>query len=135
MVTGLGAAVALGITSKKILDMVWPTTDADRTSIDIEKLNADAARIRDVLDEAVAEDGNRTKVEAARVEIARIIKGIVPLDDASRAKLEEAFAHARTLGARYLEYLSHDRATLERDNQIGADDLAGLLELDAPVIR
>jgi hypothetical protein len=135
MVMGLGAAVALGITSKKILDMVWPTTDADRTSIDIEKLNADAARIRDVLDEAVADEGNRAKVEAARVEIARIIKGIVPLDDASRAKLEKAFAHARTLGARYLEYLCHDRAALERDNRIGADDLAGLLDLDAPVIR
>jgi hypothetical protein len=135
MVTGLGVAVALGTTSKKILDMVWPTTDADRTSIDIEKLNADAARIRDVLDEAVADGGNRAKVEAARVEIARIIKGIVPLDDASRAKLEKAFAHARTLGERYLKYLSHDRATLERNNQIGADDLAGLLDLDAPVIR
>ncbi|MBI3758346.1 MAG: hypothetical protein HY269_01145 [Deltaproteobacteria bacterium] len=135
MVMGLGAAVALGITSKKILDMVWPTTDADRTSIDIEKLNADAARIRDVLDEAVADEGNRAKVEAARVEIARIIKGIVPLDDASRAKLEQAFAHARILGDRYLEYLSHDRAALERDNRIGADDLAGLLDLDAPVIR
>ncbi len=135
MVTGLGVAVALGVTSKKILDMVWPTTDADRTSIDIERLNADAARIRDVLDQAVADEGNRAKVEAARIEIAHIIEQMVPLDAASRAKLEAAFVHARMLGDRYLAYLGHDRAALERDNLIGADDLAGLLDLDAPAIR
>jgi hypothetical protein len=135
MVTGLAVAVALGVTSKKILDLVWPTTDADRASIDIEKLNLDAARIRDVLDDAVAADADRAKVEAARAEIARIIRGLVPLDDAARARLEAAFAHARVLGNRYLEYLSHDRATLERDNLLGAEDLAQLLDLDSPVIR
>ena len=135
MVTGLGVAVALGVTSKKILDLVWPTTDADRVSIDIEKLNADAARIRDVLDDATAVDANRARVEAARAEIARIIQSIVPLDAPARARLEAAFAHARTLGERYLEYLAHDRAALVRDNHLGADDLAGLLELDTPAIR
>ena len=135
MVTGLGVAVALGVTSKKILDLVWPTTDADRASIDIEKLNTDAARIREVLDDAVAGDANRTKVEAARAEIARIIQGIVPLNANVRARLEAAFAHAHALGDRYLEYLSHDRAALERDNHLGADELASLLELDSPVIR
>jgi hypothetical protein len=135
MVTGLGVAVALGVTSKKILDLVWPTNDADRTSLDIEKLNADAARIRNLLDDAVAADADRAKVEAARAEIAHIIEQMVPLDAASRAKLEAAFAHARTLGKRYLEYLGHDRAALERDNYLGADELAGLLELDAPVIQ
>jgi hypothetical protein len=135
MVTGLGVAVALGVTSKKILDMVWPTTDADRASIDIEKLNSDATRIREVLDDAVASDANRTKVEAARAEIARIIQGIVPLDAAARARLEAACAHARALGDRYLEYLGHDRAALERDNLLGAEELGGLLELDSPVIR
>jgi len=135
MVTGLGVAVALGVTSKKILDMVWPTSDADRTSIDLEKFNTNAARIRDVLDEAVAGDADRTKVESARAEIARIIGELVPLDVASRAKLETAFAHARVLGTRYLEYLAHDRATLERNNHLGADELGGLLDLDAPVIQ
>jgi hypothetical protein len=135
MVTGLGVAVALGVTSKKILDMVWPTTDADRASIDIEKLNNDATRIREVLDDAVASDANRTKVEAARAEIARIIQGIVPLDAAARSRLEAACAHARTLGDRYLEYLGHDCAALERDNLLGAEELGGLLELDSPVIR
>jgi hypothetical protein len=135
MVTGLGVAVALGITSKKILDLVWPTTDADRTSIDIEKLNLEAARIREVLDAAPSGDADRGQVEAARDEIARIIQRMVPLDAAARAQLEAAFAHARVLGARYLEYLSHDRATLERENRLGADELARLLELDAAVIR
>jgi hypothetical protein len=135
MVTGLGVAVALGVTSKKILDLVWPTTDADRASIDIEKLNTDAARIREVLDDAVANDASRTKVEAARAEIARIIQGIVPLNAKLRARLEVAFAHAHALGDRYLEYLGHDRAALERDNHLGAEDLARLLELDSPVIR
>jgi hypothetical protein len=135
MVTGLGVAVALGVTSKKILDLVWPTTDADRASIDIEKLNIDAARIREALDDAVAGDANRPKVEAARTEIARIIQGIVPLDAKVRARLEAAFAHAHALGDRYLEYLGHDRASLERDNHLGADELASLLDLDSPVIR
>lgn len=106
MVTGLGVAIALGVTSKKILAMVWPTTDA-----------------------------NRAKVEAARAEIARIIQDIVPLDTASRAKLAAAGAHAHTLGERYLEYLGADRAALERNNHLGADELAGLLDLDSPVIR
>jgi hypothetical protein len=135
MVTGLGVAVALGVTSKKILDLVWPTTDADRASIDIEKLNTDAARIRGVLDDALTGDPNRTKVETARVEIARIIQGIVPLNANVRARLEAAFAHAHALGGRYLEYLSHDRTALERENHLGAEELARLLELDSPVIR
>ena len=135
MVTGLGMAVALGVTGKKILDMVWPTTDADRASIDLEKLNTDAARIREVLDDAVTGDTNRAKLEAARAEIARIIQGIVPLDAAARARLEAACAQARALGDRYLEYLGNDHAALERDNHLGAVELAGLLELDSPVIR
>ena len=135
MVTGLGVAVALGITSKKILDLVWPTTDADRASVDIEELNRNATRIRNVLDEAVGSDSNRAKVEAARAEIARIIKGIIPLDSNARARLEAAFAHARILGERYLEYLSHDRAALERENHLGSADLAALLETDAPAMR
>jgi hypothetical protein len=54
MVTGLGVAVALGVSSKKILDMVMPTTDSDRISVDIEKLNADAIEIQKVLDDATS---------------------------------------------------------------------------------
>jgi hypothetical protein len=135
MVTGLGVAVGLGVSSKKILDMVWPTTDADRASIDIERLNADATRIQQVLDGAVASDANRAKVEAARAEIGRIIQGMVPLDAAARERLAAACAHARELGDRYLEYLARDRDALERSNHLGADELAALLELDAPAIR
>jgi hypothetical protein len=114
---------------------VWPTTDADRTSLDIEKFNANASRIRKVLDEAVTGVADRAKVESARAEITRIIAELVPFDAASRAKLETAFAHERVLGARYLEYLAHDRAALERNNHLGADELGGLLDLDAPVIQ
>jgi len=135
MVTGLGVAVALGVSSKKILDMVWPTTDADRASIDIERLNADAVRIQHVLNDAVAGAVSRSRVEAARGEIARIIQAMIPLDAAARARLEAACAQARALGDRYLAYLAHDRDALERGNHLGADELASLLDLDAPVIR
>jgi hypothetical protein len=135
MVTGLGFAVALGVSSKKILDMVIPTTDADRISVDIEKLNADAAEITKVLDDATAGDANRKKLEDARAKISEIIKKILPLSDADRAKLGAAFAHAQLLGERYLEYLATDRDALENRNHVGADEVASLLELDAPAIR
>ena len=135
MVTGLGVAVALGVTSKKILDMVIPTTDADRASIDIEKLDAGAETIRKVLDEATTGDPEKRKIEEARAKISEMIRKIVPLSDADRARIETQFAHARTLGERYVEYLATDRDALERRNQIGADEIGALLELDAPVMR
>lgn len=135
MITGLGVAVALGVTSKKILDMVLPTTDADRVSIDIEKLSADAAKIRQVLDDAVSGDPNRKKLEEARVKIAEIIKEVVPLSEAERAKLEAAFEHARDLGERYLNYVGQDHQALDSSNHIGADEIGSLLELDAPAMR
>ena len=134
MVTGLGVAVALGISTKKILDLVWPTTDADRASVDIERLNVDATRIQHVLDEAVADDGNIAKVDAARAEIARIIQGMIPLNAAERERMSAACTHARDLGNRYLEYLARDRDALEAGNHLGADELAALLELDTPAI-
>jgi hypothetical protein len=135
MVTGLGVAVALGVSSKKILDMVLPTTDADRASIDIEKLNADAAEIRKVLDEATAGDPEAKKIEAARATISDIIRKSLPLSEADRARVEAQFAHAQVLGTRYLGYLTTDRDVLESRNQVGADDIAALLQLDAPAIR
>jgi hypothetical protein len=134
MITGLGVAVALGVSSKKILDMVMPTDDADRASIDLEKLSADAAAIRRALDEATAGVPDLYKIEAARTKISEIVAKLVPLSEAQRAKLEAAVAQAHTLGERYLDYLACDRAALETRNQIGADDLAGLLELDRPAI-
>ena len=135
MVTGLGVAVALGVTSKKILDMVIPTTDADRASIDIEKLNADADAIRKVLDDATAGEPEKRKIEEARAKISEMIRKIVPLSAAERARLENQFAHARSLGERYVEYLATDREALERRNHVGADELAALIELDAPAMR
>jgi len=65
----------------------------------------------------------------------RFDKNNVPLSDADRARLEAAAAHARALGARYLEYLTADRDALERRNLVGADEVASLLDLDAPAIR
>ena len=108
--------------------------DARLTAL-IEKLNADAAEIRKVLDDATAGDPNRKKLEDARAKISELIKKIVPLSDADRARLEAAAAHARALGARYLEYLTADRDALERRNLVGADEVASLLDLDAPAIR
>jgi hypothetical protein len=135
MITGVGVAVALGVTSKKILDMVMPTTDADRASIDLEKLNADAAQIRKALDEAVSAGANEKKLEEVRARIGEIIKGLVPLDAASRAKLEAAVEHTRELGERYVGYLGEDRKALEAQNHVGADDVGKLLALDLPAMR
>lgn len=90
MITGLGVAVALGITNKKVLDMVLPTTDADKVSINLEKLGADAAKIRQALEEAVSGDPNQKKLEEARTKIAQIGEEIVPLSAAERTKFEAA---------------------------------------------
>ena len=135
MLTGLGVAVAIGVSTKKILDMALPTTDADRVSIDIENFNAGSAEIGKILDDATAADADRKKVEEARVKISEIIRRIVPLSDRERARLQAAFDHARVLGERYLDYLGQDRDALENRNHIGADEIASLLELDAPAIR
>jgi hypothetical protein len=131
MVAGVGVVVAVGVSSKKILDMVWPTTGADKTSVDIQRLNADAERIQGLLDEAVADEA---KLIAARTEITRIVNQMLPLNEAERAQLKLAFEHAQALGRRYLDYLTEDRERLERNNQVGADELGALLSLDLPAI-
>jgi len=131
MVAGVGVVVAMGVSSKKILDMIWPTTGADKTSIDIQRLNADAERIQALLDEAVADEA---KLVAARTEITRIVNRMLPLSEPERAKMKAAFEHAQALGRRYLDYLTEDRERLERNNQLGADELGVLLSLDTPVI-
>ncbi len=133
MVTGLGVAVALGISTKKILDLVMPTTDADRFSIDAEKLNRGSREIDRILAEA-ANSPDDHKVEDARNRVAEIIRGIIPMNEAERLKLATALDHARALGERYLDYLRQDRDELERRNQFGADELDGLLELDRPAM-
>jgi hypothetical protein len=78
---------------------------------------------------------DQKKIEAARAKIAEIIQKIVPLGEADRAKLKIAIDHARTLGERYIEYLTQDRDVLESRNHVGAEEVASLLELDLPAIR
>ena len=133
-VTGLGAAVALGISAKKILDLVLPTTDADRFSIDLEELSAGSAEIERILETAAAEDADRRKVAAARAQIAEIMRKIVPLSPADRLRLTAAADHARALGARYLTLLERDREVFEARNQLGAEELGALLQSDRPVL-
>ena len=134
MVTGLGAAVALGVSAKKILDLVMPTTDADRFSVDMEGLNAGSAEIEKILEAAAAEDADRRKVEEARAQIAEIIRKIVPLSAAERLRLTAAVDHARALGERYLDFLTRDREVFEERNQLGAEEIGALLELDRPAL-
>jgi hypothetical protein len=131
MVAGMGVVVAVGVSSKKILDMIWPTTGADKASVDIERLNADAERIQHLLNDAVADEA---KLAAARAEITRIVNKMLPLTEPERAKMKAAFEHSQALGQRYLDYLTQDCANLERNNQLGADELAALLTLDTPAI-
>lgn len=133
MITGLGVAVALGISTKKILDLVMPTTDADRLSVDAEKLNQGSLEIDRILTEAAGSQDER-KAEEARNRVAEIIRGIIPMGAAERHKLAAALDHARSLGARYVDYLAEDRDELERRNQFGADELERLLELDRAVM-
>ncbi len=134
IVTGLGIAVALGVSTKKILDLVMPTTDADRFSIDAERLNRSSIDIERILDEAARHHADQKKLEEARAKIAGIIHKIVPISDADRAKIAAALDHANLLGARYLEYLEHDREELESRNEIGADELRALCDSDRPAL-
>jgi len=133
MVAGIGVAVALGVSTKKILDMVMPTTDADRFSIDVEKLNRGTLEIERVLNEA-ARSEDRAIIEEARVRVVEIIRETIPISEADRRKIAAALDHARALGARYLDYLAQDRDELERRNQFGAGEIGALLELDREVM-
>jgi hypothetical protein len=131
-----GFLYADGVTSKKILDLVLPRSGAGRVSIDIEKLSADAAKIRQVLDEACANNCNQAKFEKARAEIAKIIERTVASSHVDRVKLQAAIEHTRCLGERYLTFLAEDFETLEgRSSEIGTYEVVSLLELDTPVIR
>jgi hypothetical protein len=135
MATGVGVAVAIGISTKKILDMAMPTMDSDRLSIDIEKLNAEAIEIERALDAIDGEAPDRQRIEDARARIAHMIREMVPLSERDRAKLQEAFDHARILGDRYLDYLAQDREFLESRNHVAAQDVASLLDYDSSAIQ
>jgi len=134
MLTGLGVAVALGVSSKKILDLVMPTTDADRVSLDLEKFNADAAEIRKILEETGGVAPDHKKITAAHTRIGEIVRKLIPLGDRDRRKIEASFERARMLGERYIGYLTRDRAVLAARNHIAADSIASLLQQDLPAI-
>jgi hypothetical protein len=98
MIAVLEVAVAFGVTSDKILDTVLLTSGAGGVSIDIEKLNAETASIRQVLDEAFSNNCDQVRFEEARAQIAQIIKRTVASSHADRAKLQAANEHARLSG-------------------------------------
>jgi hypothetical protein len=134
MVTGLGAAVAIGITAKRLLDMLMPTVDADRASINVQQLRSAIVEAEQLLDEVAGESRGTARGKDARKRIADIMHRIAPLTPAQRARIEFALDHARILGERYLRSLEHDRAALERQDQALAQELGRLLEIDLPAL-
>jgi hypothetical protein len=133
MVTGLGAVVALGITSKKLLDLMMPTVDADRASIDVQQLQSGVVEIQRLLDE-VAEGADSVRLQQARQKIASIMGRIAPLSEAQRVQIAAALDHASILGERYLAYLDHDGAALEVHAHRFAQELRRLREADLPAL-
>jgi len=134
MVTGLGAAVALGITTKKLLDMLMPTVDADRASIDVQQLRSGVIEVQHLLDEIADEAADPAALEYARERITAIMQRIAPLTNVQRSRIEAALNHAHLLGERYLASLEHDRSAFERRYHVLADELGRLLDIDRPAI-
>jgi hypothetical protein len=130
MVTGLGVAVAIGITTKRLLDMLMPTVDADRASIDVQQLGIGVVEIERLLDEVAADSENSILRERARERIAEIMQRVAPLTNAQRARIVFALDHARILGDRYLASLEHDRAALNDRGHPLAQELLRLRDLD-----
>jgi hypothetical protein len=127
MVTGLGTAVALGITTKKLLDLLMPTADADRASIDIEELRRGVVEVQRLFDEAATDTADSVLRDRARERIAAIMERIAPLSNAQREGIESALNHARILSARYFAFIEHDRTVLERQRHTFARELEPLL--------
>jgi hypothetical protein len=134
MVTGLGTAVALGITAKKLLDLLMPTVDADRASIDVQQLHSGVIEIQRLLDEITDETADPAELEHIRERITVIMQRIAPLTNAQRSRIEAALNHAHLLGERYLTSLEHDRAAFERRHHMLAHELGHLLDIDRPAI-
>jgi hypothetical protein len=134
MATGLSAAVAIGITTKRLLDMLMPTVDADRASIDVQQLRSGIVEVEQLLDEVAGDGGDSALREEARARIADIIQRIAPLTKAQRERIQSALDHARELGERYLANLEHDLVELERQNSSLAEELHRILELDLSAV-
>ena len=130
MVTGLGVLVAIGITTKRLLDMLMPTIDADRASLDVQQLSVSVVEIERLLDEVAADTADAALRERARARIAAVVQRIAPLSNTQRTKIEFALEHTRILGDRYLASLEHDRAALPHRHDALAQELARLWDLD-----
>jgi hypothetical protein len=131
MAIGLSTVVALGITTKKLLDMAIPTVDADRASVDFQQLCSGAVEVERLFDEITHDMADPAIVDHARQKIARIMHSIAPLDRMQWARIESAIGHARILGERYLAYLERDHAVLETRGYSCARELRRMLEADA----
>jgi hypothetical protein len=129
VLTGAVVLIAIGGTSKKLLDMLWPTTDADKASIVISELQQNLDEIRLTLDEAGSPEADPSTLERARNKIAEIIRKIVPPAE------REWYERLQVLGRRYLEYLQEDEASLLSANHVAGGEVSRLRELDQPVIR
>jgi hypothetical protein len=134
MLAGLGAAVALGITTKKLLDMLMPTIDADRASIDVQQLRGGVVEVQRLLNEIADDTADPAALEHARERITDIMQRIAPLTNAQRARIESALDHARILGERYLDSLEYDCAALEVRGHMLAHELDRLLDIDWPAV-
>jgi hypothetical protein len=134
MATGLGAVVALGITTKKLLDMMMPTVDADRISIDLQQLHRGVIEAQHLLDELADDAADPASLAYARERMTAIMEKIAPLTATQRARIEGALSHAQILGRRYLISLEHDRTALAAQHHELAYELGRLLEIDRPAI-
>jgi hypothetical protein len=127
MLTGLGAAVAMGITTKRLLDMLMPTIDADRSSIDIQQMRRGAVEVQHLVDEVAADPVDSAKRERVRERIVEIMQRIAPLSEAQRARIESALQETRILSDRYCSMLEQDRALLEQRRDALGRELGGVL--------
>jgi hypothetical protein len=127
MLTGLGAAVAMGITTKRLLDMLMPTIDADRSSIDIQQMRRSAVEVQHLVDEVAADPVDSAKRERVRERIGGIMQRIAPLSEAHRARIESALQETRILSDRYCSMLEQDRALLEQRRDALGRELGGVL--------
>ncbi len=128
VMAGLVVLAALAGTSKKLLDMIIPTTDSDKVSAEVERVLAAGEKLRRAYERTPGSCAPSEELERAYTEALELIKSLVPkAEQARRAYLLE-------LGRRYLEMLACDEEALGAENHLAADDLARLRSLDAKLL-
>jgi hypothetical protein len=135
MVTGLGVAVAMGITTKKLLDMLMPTIDADRSSIDIQQLRRGVLEVQNLVDEVTVNSADSVNRETVRERIAEIMQRIAPLSEAQRARIESALEQAHFLSDRYSAMLEEDTTILEQRHDALGRELGRVLASELRVAK